>query len=131
MSQNVQRFRLVTPQDRPLQLALDAFLIAQEAARHSPLTVKWYEQRLGAFVAYLAERGVAAPEGVTATHCRAFLVGLGQRRLKDTTVHGHAQVLKTFCRFLEREGFARPTPCSPWPCPRWASASCRPSRPTT
>ena len=105
MSPNVQRFRLVTPQGQSLSLAYDAFLVAQEAARHSPLTLKWYRQRLGAFHAFLHEQGVNSPEGITATHCRAFLVVLARRNLKDTTIHGYAQVLKTFCKFLEREGF--------------------------
>ena len=43
MAATEQRFRLelVTPANQPLQLAYDAFIIAQEAQRHSPLTLKW------------------------------------------------------------------------------------------
>ena len=100
-----QRFRLIVPEGRPLQLAYDAFMIAQEAARHSPLTIKWYRQRLGRFIGFLIEQGIAAPEEITAMHCRIFIVRLGRCDLKDNTIHGYAQVVKTFCRFLEREGF--------------------------
>jgi len=87
-------------------LAYDAFLIAQEAARHSPLTLKWYTQRLGRFLEFLVEGGTTAPEDITAPECRAFFVELGRCKLKDTTVQGYAQAVKPSCRFLEREGFA-------------------------
>jgi integrase/recombinase XerD len=81
-------------------------MIAQEAARHSPATIRWYEQRLGRFITFLIERGIEAPENLSATDCRAFLVLLSRVQLKDNTLHGYAQVVKTFCRFLHREGFA-------------------------
>jgi len=106
MAGNDQRLRLVTPKSQPLQLALDAFMIAQEAAWHSPLTLQWYSKRLGRFMAFLSERGITAPENITPTDCRAFLVDLERAGLSANTVHGSAQAVKTFCRFLEREGFA-------------------------
>ena len=106
MAGNDQRLRLVTPKSQPLQLAFDAFMIAQEAARHSPLTLQWYSKRLGRFMAFLFERGITAPENITPTDCRAFLVDLEREGLSANTVHGSAQAVKTFCRFLEREGFA-------------------------
>lgn len=105
-----QRFRLVTSPDRPLQLAYDAFMIAQEAARHSPLTIKWYEQRLGSFLTFLHERQVNTPDGITPTECRTFIVILQRQGLAANTVHGYAQVVKTFCRFLEREEFSPTDP---------------------
>lgn len=109
MPASEQRFpqlTLVTPKDRPLRLAHDAFLIAQEAARHSPLTLRWYEHRLGRFLAFLAERSVTAPERITPTDCRMFLVELQHTGLANNTLHGFAQAVKTFCRFMEREGYA-------------------------
>jgi integrase/recombinase XerD len=81
-------------------------MIAQEAARHSPLTIKWYEQRLGRFMRCVQTRGIESPEAISATDCRSFIVELSRQQLKDNTVHGYAQVVKTFCRFLQREGFS-------------------------
>ena len=106
MSSTKQRFILVSSEHRSLQLAYDAFMVAQEAARHSPLTLKWYAQRLGRFLEFLKAHKVTDPGSITPTHCRSFIVELARRGLKDTTIHGYAQVIKTFCRFLEREDFA-------------------------
>jgi len=107
MAGNEQKFiPRVFAQSQPLELAFDAFLIAQEAARHSPLTLEWYAQRLGRFLAFLSERGITDPECLTPTDCRAFLVDLERKGLAANTVHGSARAVKTFCRFLAREGFA-------------------------
>ena len=62
MAHNEQRSRLVLKSERGvLDLAWDAFMVSQEAARHSPLTLEWYKQRLGAFFEFLDGQGVTEP----------------------------------------------------------------------
>ncbi len=56
-----QRFRHFS-----LEFAFDSFLIAQEAARHSPSTVIWYRQRLGRFLQFLDEEcGIDYSDDIT------------------------------------------------------------------
>ena len=98
--------RIIASQTGALRLDYDAFMIAQQAARHSPATLEFYRKRLPRFLTFLAERGIMDPDQITATHCRAFIVSLQDAGLSDNYVHQHAQILKTFCRFLEAEGLA-------------------------
>ena len=37
-----------------VRLAFDAFLIAEEAARHSATTIHWYRKRLGGFLQFIS-----------------------------------------------------------------------------
>jgi len=110
----IQQWPREVPRTRDaLKLAYQAFMIAQEAARRSPATLDYYHKRLPRFLAFLEARGITAPERITATDCRAFLVELerAEPRLSDNYIHQHARVVKTFCRFLEAEGY---TPASPF-----------------
>lgn len=88
----------------PLTLALDAFLLSREAMRCTPKTLDAYRYALGNFAAFLEAQGIDDPQRIAATHCRAYLVSLQRRGLKDTTVHLHARCVKTWLRWLEAEG---------------------------
>lgn len=100
----------ILPYPDGVRLALDAFLIAQEAARHSPATIRWYRDRLGRFLQFLFDRGVTTLEAITATDCRLFLASLQQKNLKDNTIHGYARALRCFFRFLVGDGFLTANP---------------------
>jgi len=98
--------KILVSQTGALRLAYDAFMIAQQAAKHSSATLEFYRKRLPRFLSFLEERGVTDPEQITATHCRAFIVTLQDAGLSDNYIHQHAQIVKTFCRFLEAEELA-------------------------
>ncbi len=87
-----------------LAAALDAFLLAQEAARHTPKTLEHYRYTLGAFTAWLTDHHVDDVAAITPSHIRAYLVELQRRGLKDTTQHTHARGIRAWCNWLVAEG---------------------------
>lgn len=95
--------RLVLPEPYGLAAYLDMFMLHQEAAHHTPKTLSYYRYTLANFLDYLSVRGVKGPEGVKATHIRAFLTDLQKQGYADTTVHGHARAVKAFFNFLVTE----------------------------
>lgn len=102
----IQQWSIIENKPSVLRLAYDAFMIAQEAAKHSPSTLDFYRKRLPRFLDFLTERGISDPNGITPTDIRAFILELQRQGLSDHYVHQHAQIIKTFCRFLEEEGYA-------------------------
>jgi len=102
--------RLVSPEPSSLATCLDMFLLAQEAAHHTSKTLSYYRYTLGNFLSYLSARGVRSPEGVKATHIRAFLVSLQKQGYADTTVHGHARAIKALFSFLVKEEVLEASP---------------------
>ena len=108
-----------------LDKALLAYTIDLQAERKSPTTIRWYRHKLQHFASWLAqEEGVSDVEGLTADRIRAFLRWLqalkatvdGSRELKkgtpsSLTIHGYAQVVKTFCGWLTRNGHLTDNPC--------------------
>jgi len=88
----------------PLALAVDGFLLSRQAMRCTAKTLDAYRYALGNFAAFLETQGVRDPQRIAPAHIRAYLVSLQRRGLKDTTQHLHARCIKTWLRFLEREG---------------------------
>jgi site-specific recombinase XerD len=77
------------------------FLIDRQAMLCTSATLTFYRYTLGHLVAFLADRGLAlSPAAI-----RAFLVDCSGRGWADTTVHQHARAVKTFCRWLQAEGY--------------------------
>jgi integrase/recombinase XerC len=87
-----------------LQAALDTFLLSRQAARCTPKTLEHYTYTCGNFASFLQERAVTTPEAITPNHIRQYLVALQRQGLKDTTQHAHARGIKTWLRWLVREG---------------------------
>jgi site-specific recombinase XerD len=101
-----------------LQDAIDGFLLDRRP-QCSDDTMRWYHQKLGRWRRYLERQGVTDIEQITVGHLRAFLVHLQSaiadeenprkppnsegRTISDLTLHGYAQVVKTFCRWLYLE----------------------------
>lgn len=88
----------------PLDAALSAFLLDRESSRCTPKTLEHYRYTCGAFVAYIEAQGIEHVDAITPHHVRAYLVSLEKRGLKDTTQHAHARGIKTWLRWLVREG---------------------------
>jgi site-specific recombinase XerD len=99
-------------QTNSLWLAYDAFMIAQEAARHSPATLEFYRRRLPRFVTFVEKLGRGDPAENTPTDCRLFLVSLERQEpeLSDNYIHQFARVVRAFCRFMEADGLVATNP---------------------
>jgi integrase/recombinase XerC len=88
----------------PLEAALSAFLLDREARRCTSKTLEHDAYTVGGFVRYLQAQGVPDPQAIEPHDIRAYLVSLQHRGLKDTTQHAHARGIKTWLRWLVREG---------------------------
>ena len=95
---------------RPLQLALDGFLLDRQAMHCTRKTLEAYRYALGSFLTFLISEDISHPDTITAHLIRAYLVGLQNRELKDTTQHLHARCIKTWLNWLVNEGEARGLP---------------------
>lgn len=67
-------------------------------------TVRHYGDDLRQFAAWMKERGVADPAGVTHLHVRGFLAGLQQRDYAKRSVSRKLSALRSFFHHLVREG---------------------------
>ena len=105
----------------PLDASLSAFLLAQEAARHTPRTLEHYRYTIGGFIAWLKARGVSDVTAIAPYYVRTYLVALQKRGLKGTTQH--ARGLRAWCNWLAAEGDLEHSPMRRMPCPSWRGAS--------
>lgn len=96
------------PEQR-FHLAFDEFMIEQEAAQHSPHTIKWYRGRLGKFLGWIAQQDIGT-EDLTGIHINHFLLDLTAEGYAPQTIYGYAQVVKTFCRFLYHHKYVSENP---------------------
>lgn len=95
------------PASRPSQETtsqLSAFLLAQEAARHTPKTLAFYNHTLSSFVRYLQSQSIRSDSDIGPTHIRSYLLALERRGLKAATVRCHAVAVKAWLNWLVREG---------------------------
>lgn len=109
-----------------IQDAIEGFLLDRRP-QCSDDTMRWYKQKLGRWSRYMETKGVTEIERITVAHLRTFLVDMQNaelpkpdgdveeadsaegaenatsRKMSDLTLHGYAQVVKTFCRWLYLE----------------------------
>jgi site-specific recombinase XerD len=101
-----------------IQDAIEGFLLDRRP-QCSDDTMRWYKQKLGRWRRYMDSVGVTTIEQITVGHLRAFIVEIQQTpadaenpfkptkedgsTISDLTVHGYAQVVKTFCRWIYQE----------------------------
>ena len=94
-----------------LALSVSGFLLDRRARGFTANTIKFYESELRLFCNYLKDQGITETEAITATHLRAYLLHVGQRR-KPGGVHCTYRAIKTFLRWYEAEyepaGWANP-----------------------
>jgi integrase/recombinase XerC len=82
---------------------IDRYL-SQLAQRSSPHTLRAYTMNLGLFAAYCAAEGVKRPKEITHRLLRGFLVELNGRGLARSSVARYVAAVRSFTRFLAREG---------------------------
>jgi len=85
-----------------LSEAVDCYLMTCEMEGKSPRTIGWYQQKLGAFVAFLED---PPAQELTLDHAKHFVAGLWKRDITAQTVHGYVRTLRAFASWLEREGY--------------------------
>lgn len=109
-----------------------AYEIDLKAENKSPATIRWYTHKLRYFAEWLNEsRSISEVNGVESKHVKAFLLHLcnaeravdGVRQYRkgkasSLTVHGYAQVIKTFFGWLTRNGYLDANPCKEMPMPK-------------
>ena len=83
---------------------LSAFLLAQEAARHTPKTLEHYRYTIGGFIAWLKAQGISDVTAIAPYHVRTYLVAPQKRGLRGTTQHAHAHDLRAWRNWLAAEG---------------------------
>lgn len=82
---------------------LDDYL-ARLQESSSPHTLRAYRQNLGSFLEWCAAQGVTRPSQLDHRHLRGFLVELNQRDVSRATVGRYLAAIRSFTRYLVREG---------------------------
>jgi len=83
-----------------LTAALDEWRFAQAA--HSPRSIAWNDQKVGAFIAWCTKQDIQSTDQVTASHVHRFLASL-PADLSTYTRRGYAQSVKAFLNYCVRE----------------------------
>lgn len=98
-------------QNRPtaVEKSIDHFLRALRERNASPHTIKAYANDLGMFADYI---GAAAWSGVDHVRIRGFLSHLYQRGLSKTSVARSLAAVRSFYRWLAREGVVENNPAA-------------------
>lgn len=92
--------------DLELSNLVEAYLLACRAEGKSPSTLRWYEQKLRAFVEYLTSRRLPVkPEEITPEIVRGLVIGLQAATVSAFTARGYVQVIKGLFTWLEDEGY--------------------------
>ncbi len=104
---------------------LKAFLLSCKVDELSPVTIKDYEQKIGAFVKFCLEIGAVAPSEVTVNHVRMFLLKL-QERCSPISVHDYYGCIKRFFNWLVSEGISPTNPMATMRSPRVPQRIIRP-----
>lgn len=97
---------------------LDEFLLDCEARRLSVGTLAFYQAKLPPFLAWLYGQQVHQPEEITTGHVRAYLADMQRRGLRPHTQLAAARAIKTWLRFLVREGLLAESPMARMQMPR-------------
>lgn len=89
--------------DIRLEEVLRQYLMYQEDRNHSPRTVRWYSDMIRRFADWL---GPDARLGdINASAVRGYGRAVRDDGLSKFTVHSYVRTVKTFLRWLEREGY--------------------------
>lgn len=86
--------------------ALTEFTYAKDL---TPASVRWYREKLSAFIAWLAAQGVTEVDGITAPLARRYLdarrtIPTPKGDLPSThTLHGHARAIRAFLHWAAAE----------------------------
>lgn len=107
-------------QQRSIKLrdAYSVFLVDRKARGFTTSTVRYYEQKLGAFVTWAEQDGVHTIAQLKADTVRAYIVCLQERGLKEATVIGAARAVRAFSNFAVAEGWVARSPMATVPNPK-------------
>lgn len=104
---------------RELRQLSETFLVRLEQERnYSPHTLRAYRADLAEFAAFLEEAGVGGPQAVTHLVLRKLLAQLRSRGVSKRTVARKLAALRSFFRFLCKEGVVGSNPVAAVRTPR-------------
>ena len=92
------------PQDLTWDAAYRMFPLRCRSQNLSPRTQHLYAEKLRGFRKWAEDGGRARPVEITANDLRSFLDSRKERGVSDQTVDGFFRVLRTFWRYIHREG---------------------------
>lgn len=98
-----KRWHDVDKSDVRLNSVIQMYLMYQEDKNHSPKTIRWYSDLIRRFAEYLAPD--AQIKDITPGVIKEYNRAVRQRGLSKFTNHAYARTLKTFLKWLEREGY--------------------------
>jgi integrase/recombinase XerD len=98
------------PETLTWDLALRLFLLRCKAQNLSPLTQELYTFQLEDFIDWARESGISSPAAVEPAHLRAVIEARRARGNKPTTIDAAFRILRTFWRFLHRDGLTVSNP---------------------
>ncbi|MFD1336100.1 tyrosine recombinase XerC [Oceanobacillus iheyensis] len=94
-----------------LELYIDTFVEYLQIEKNaSPYTVKYYRNDLEIFADFLRSEGLSHIANVTYKDVRIFLTSLYEQELSRRSVSRKISTLRSFYRFLEREGYVEGNP---------------------
>jgi site-specific recombinase XerD len=103
----------------PLDRLVEAYLLACRTEGMSSNTVRWYGQKLAAFLDHLRGSGVSPIlSALVPDIVRAFVAFLQAEGLSGFTVRGYVQVLKGFATWLVEDGYLERHPLGKLALPR-------------
>jgi integrase/recombinase XerD len=106
-----QNLTLLTARSKNKTLqALDDFLLACEAKRLSPKTLRYYDFEVRRFLAYVAEDGVTTLEAIEPNHIRRFFTVLADRGLQANSQHASARAIQAWLNWCVKEGLVERSP---------------------
>lgn len=95
----------------PLAIQCERFLQNLAAVRRlSPHTVNGYRRDLALFLAFCATHKLSQPDAVDGAHARAWLRDLHQRGLQPKSMQRALSALRSFYKWMFREGEIKKTP---------------------
>ncbi|MGA1977767.1 MAG: tyrosine-type recombinase/integrase [Bacteroidales bacterium] len=87
------------------------FQYIQAERRYSPHTLRSYQNDLDQFFTYLSSNGMPAePEEISAHHIRSWMVSMMDGGTKSVTIHRKISCLRSFFRYLRKEGVIKNDP---------------------
>jgi site-specific recombinase XerD len=93
----------VDKSDVRLDSVIQLYLMYQEDKNHSPKTVRWYSDLLRRFCEHLGPDSTI--KDITPDAIKGYSRSFRERGLSKFTYHAYARTLKTFLKWLEREGY--------------------------
>jgi site-specific recombinase XerD len=97
-----QRTSLQLLQEDYLELCIESFLVAKKSENLTESSIKYYREKLSAFIAYCLNQEIKVVSQITASTIREYLIHLGTTH-NSGGVHGYFRSLKAFLRWYENE----------------------------